>query len=72
MNKSTKTSLTYQDAGVNIDEGNRLVELIKPLAKKTHRGELIGGLGGLGLFVAFLNHIKIQCLYQVLMVSARN
>jgi len=42
------TSFTYLDAGVNIDNGNRLVERIKPLTARTRRPEMIGGLGGFG------------------------
>src|SRR6266536_5306317 len=41
-------TLTYRDAGVDIDEGDRLVELIKPLAKPTLRPEVVAGIGGFG------------------------
>ncbi|MCL4791620.1 MAG: phosphoribosylformylglycinamidine cyclo-ligase, partial [Gammaproteobacteria bacterium] len=41
-------SLTYKDAGVDIDAGDELVERIKPLAKSTHRPGVLGGLGGFG------------------------
>ncbi|MCE2679821.1 MAG: phosphoribosylformylglycinamidine cyclo-ligase, partial [Burkholderiales bacterium] len=34
---NTSKSLTYRDAGVDIDAGDELVEAIKPLAKKTMR-----------------------------------
>lgn len=40
--------LTYKDSGVNIDEGERLVELIKPLAKSTARSGVLTGIGGFG------------------------
>jgi phosphoribosylformylglycinamidine cyclo-ligase len=40
--------LTYRDAGVDIDEGDRLVELIKPHAASTNRPGVMGGLGGFG------------------------
>jgi len=40
--------LSYKDAGVDIDAGNRLVERIKSVSKKTHRPEVKGGLGGFG------------------------
>ncbi|MEK7989947.1 MAG: phosphoribosylformylglycinamidine cyclo-ligase [Thiotrichaceae bacterium] len=43
-------SLTYEDAGVSIDKGNQLVERIKPIAKKTQRNGLLGGIGGFGAF----------------------
>ncbi len=41
-------SLTYRDAGVDIDAGDRLVENIKPYAKKTLRPEVLAGIGGFG------------------------
>jgi phosphoribosylformylglycinamidine cyclo-ligase len=45
---SDKTSLSYKDAGVDIDAGNALVERIKGVAKRTARPEVMGGLGGFG------------------------
>ncbi|MGB8177992.1 MAG: phosphoribosylformylglycinamidine cyclo-ligase [Pseudolabrys sp.] len=45
-----KRGLTYAQAGVDIDAGNRLVELIKPLVRATARPGAdaeIGGFGGL-------------------------
>ena len=42
------TSLSYRDAGVDIDAGDALVERIKPLAKKTLRDGVLGGIGGFG------------------------
>lgn len=44
-------SLSYRDAGVNIDAGDQLVENIKPFAKKTMRPEVLGDLGGFGALV---------------------
>ncbi|MEE3133631.1 MAG: phosphoribosylformylglycinamidine cyclo-ligase [Pseudomonadota bacterium] len=38
--------LTYREAGVDIDAGNELVRRIKDAAKRTHRPELLGGIGG--------------------------
>jgi phosphoribosylformylglycinamidine cyclo-ligase len=43
-----KQSLSYKDAGVDIDAGNALVERIKGAVKKTRRPEVMGGLGGFG------------------------
>lgn len=40
--------LRYQDAGVNIDAGNALVERIKPHARRTARPGVMQGLGGFG------------------------
>ena len=42
------TSLTYRDAGVDIDAGDSLVERIKPFAKRTMRPEVMAGIGGFG------------------------
>lgn len=43
-----KPSLSYKDAGVDIDAGDALVERIKGVARKTARREVLGGLGGFG------------------------
>ncbi|MBC3767344.1 phosphoribosylformylglycinamidine cyclo-ligase [Neptunicella marina] len=48
----TKPSLSYKDAGVDIDAGNQLVERIKSVTKRTHRPEVRGGLGGFGALCA--------------------
>ena len=44
----TKPSLSYKDAGVDIEAGDALVDRIKGVAKKTARPEVLGGLGGFG------------------------
>ncbi|MCF7993015.1 MAG: phosphoribosylformylglycinamidine cyclo-ligase [Thiohalocapsa sp.] len=44
----SKTTLSYRDAGVDIDAGERLVEAIKPLARSTVRPGVLQGLGGFG------------------------
>ncbi|OFN61998.1 phosphoribosylformylglycinamidine cyclo-ligase [Eikenella sp. HMSC061C02] len=44
-------SLSYRDAGVDIDAGDQLVENIKPFAKRTIRPEVLGDLGGFGALV---------------------
>jgi phosphoribosylformylglycinamidine cyclo-ligase len=51
LNLSQNDSLSYRDAGVDIDAGDRLVENIKPFAKRTMRPEVLGGLGGFGAMV---------------------
>ena len=47
QNSSSK-SLSYRDAGVNIDAGNALVEKIKSSVASTHRPGVMGGIGGFG------------------------
>ena len=47
-----KTTLSYKDAGVDIDAGNALVDRIKGVVKETRRPEVMGGLGGFGALCA--------------------
>ncbi|NRN29639.1 phosphoribosylformylglycinamidine cyclo-ligase [Photorhabdus heterorhabditis] len=49
---TNKTSLSYKDAGVDIDAGNALVDRIKGVVKQTRRPEVMGGLGGFGALCA--------------------
>lgn len=53
-----KQSLSYKDAGVDIDAGNSLVERIKPIAKRTMRPEVLTGLGGFGALFELQNKYK--------------
>jgi phosphoribosylformylglycinamidine cyclo-ligase len=46
--KPSSPSLSYKDAGVDIDAGDALVERIKAVSKRTRRPEVLGGLGGFG------------------------
>lgn len=48
MTKQTRDSLSYRDAGVDIEAGEQLVKTIGPLAKATRRAGVMGGLGGFG------------------------
>jgi len=43
-----RRSLTYRDAGVDIDAGDALVERIAPYARKTRREGVLAGIGGFG------------------------
>lgn len=54
----SKQSLSYKDAGVDINAGNALVERIKPEVKRTARAEVIGGLGGFGALCAIPSKYK--------------
>jgi phosphoribosylformylglycinamidine cyclo-ligase len=45
---SSNVSLSYRDAGVDIEAGDALVEAIKPFAKRTMREGVLGGIGGFG------------------------
>ncbi|HSM98638.1 MAG TPA: phosphoribosylformylglycinamidine cyclo-ligase [Gallionella sp.] len=46
-----RDGLTYRDAGVDMDAGDRLVENIKPFARRTMRPEVLNGIGGFGALV---------------------
>jgi phosphoribosylformylglycinamidine cyclo-ligase len=46
QNQTPTTSLSYKDAGVDIEAGDALVERIKSVAKRTRRPEVMAGLGG--------------------------
>ena len=48
---STKASLSYRDAGVDIDAGDDLVDDIKKIVKQTQRPEVLAGVGGFGALV---------------------
>ena len=51
MNNSEQNpaaGLSYRDAGVDIDAGERLVDRIKPIAARTRRPGILGGIGGFG------------------------
>ncbi len=48
VSNTPQSSLSYKDAGVDIDAGNELVNRIKSIAKATRRPEVLGGLGGFG------------------------
>jgi phosphoribosylformylglycinamidine cyclo-ligase len=57
-NNSDKTSISYRDAGVDIEAGDALVEQIKPYAKRTMRSEVLGGIGGFGSLFAVPQKFK--------------
>ncbi len=50
--------LSYKDAGVDIHEGSRLVDKIKPFIKNTMRPEVMGGLGGFAAMVGLPEGLK--------------
>ncbi|GAA5784099.1 phosphoribosylformylglycinamidine cyclo-ligase [Chitiniphilus shinanonensis] len=54
----TPTSLSYRDAGVDIDAGDQLVENIKPFAKRTMRPEVLSGIGGFGGLIEISKKFK--------------
>ena len=59
MANKKKKGLTYAEAGVDTGEGQRLIELIKPLARATRRPGQIGSIGGFGsLFSARFKGMK--------------
>jgi phosphoribosylformylglycinamidine cyclo-ligase len=48
MSSTSNVSLSYRDAGVDIDAGDALVEAIKPFCKRTMREGVLGSIGGFG------------------------
>lgn len=58
-----KKPYTYQQAGVDIDAGNALVQRIKPFIKTTHRLGVMGSLGGFG---GLFDLSQINCANPVL------
>ena len=48
MSTKSPVSLSYRDAGVDIDAGDALIEAIKPFAKRTMRDGVLAGIGGFG------------------------
>ena len=50
-NFSMSKTLSYRDAGVDIDAGDALVDAIQPFAKRTLRPEVLAGIGGFGALV---------------------
>jgi phosphoribosylformylglycinamidine cyclo-ligase len=50
-NQNSTPSLSYKDAGVDIEAGDALVERIKSVAKRTRRPEVMAGLGGFASLV---------------------
>lgn len=48
--------MTYKDSGVDIDAGNKSVQLIKDAVRKTYRPEVLGDLGGFGGLFALKNY----------------
>ena len=58
MTNTNSASLTYRDAGVDIDAGEALVERIKPLAARTMRAGVMAGIGGFGALFQVPSHLK--------------
>ena len=56
--KANPPSISYRDAGVDIEAGDALVEQIKPFAKRTMRPEVMGGIGGFGSLFAMPSKYK--------------
>src|SRR6186997_2828283 len=58
-------SITYKDAGVDIEAGDELVERIKPAVKRSMRPEVLAGLGGFGA----LFEVPLERFRRPVMVS---
>lgn len=58
MTNTHSASLTYRDAGVDIDAGDALVDRIKPMAARTMRPGVMAGIGGFGALFEVPRHLK--------------
>ena len=58
MTDKNSASLTYRDAGVDIDAGEALVDRIKPMAARTMRAGVMAGIGGFGALFEVPSHLK--------------
>ena len=58
MTDKNSASLTYRDAGVDIDAGEALVDRIKPMAARTMRAGVMAGIGGFGALFEVPRHLK--------------
>ncbi|NLY27121.1 MAG: phosphoribosylformylglycinamidine cyclo-ligase [Alcaligenaceae bacterium] len=58
MTNTQSASLTYRDAGVDIDAGDALVDRIKPMAVRTLRPGVMAGIGGFGALFEVPRHLK--------------
>ena len=61
-----KTQLTYKRAGVDIDAGNKFVQIIKPLVRQTFRPEVVTDIGGFGGLFA----LKVKKYKNPILVSS--
>ncbi len=59
-------TITYKDAGVDIDKAEAFIEKIKPLVKATHRTGVLGEIGGFG----GMFHLDVQKYHDPVLVSA--
>lgn len=66
------SSLSYKDAGVDIDAGNALVDRIKGAVKRTRRPEVMGGIGGLARYANCQLNTNNLYWFLVLMALAQN
>ena len=55
---NSTAGLSYRDSGVDIDAGDRLVDNIKPFAKRTLRPEVLAGIGGFGALVGLPSRFR--------------
>ena len=53
---SNKPSVTYRDAGVDIDAGNKAVELMKDAVQRTYTKGVVGDIGGFGGLYSLAGH----------------
>ena len=62
--------ITYKDAGVDIEAGDRLVDRIKPFAAATARPGVLAGIGSFGALFSLAESIADRRLVDPVLVSS--
>jgi len=65
-----KKSLTYKDAGVDIEAGERLVDRIRPWAETTSRPGVMGGVGAFGALFSLTDALQARQVHDPILVSS--
>ena len=65
--RADEQGISYASAGVDIEAGDRAVELFKPWAKKATRPEVRGGLGGFAGLFALRGDYREPLLYAAIL-----
>ena len=65
------TGATYEAAGVDIDAGDKAVELMKVWIDKAKRPEMVGGIGGFAGLTLLTKNAFLDEIHKQYVVTAR-